>query len=219
MYPEPRLPRQGQNCPRPAASTNLLFLRPSAIGAAPQPFTRQKCCPPDGRIQATPTPPGAFAEKAAASAVERHQQAHDDGPIGTRTDDLEQRGRYRRPQGTSPTAPEAMDLAYRHGGSTSFKRESRLAEGWCDLQLSRLNSTRSAAVRRLVLRDLHARALHQGSPPDLASRPDPRPGRAPALTAVAGSRSGEPHIRKGYRLGMVAVDPSNLANWTVNGSL
>jgi alkylation response protein AidB-like acyl-CoA dehydrogenase len=30
-------------------------------------------------------------------------------------------------------AREAMDLMYRHGGSTSFKRESRLAECWRDL--------------------------------------------------------------------------------------
>jgi hypothetical protein len=26
-----------------------------------------------------------------------------------------------------------MDLTYRHGGSTSFRRESRLAECWCHL--------------------------------------------------------------------------------------
>ena len=31
------------------------------------------------------------------------------------------------------SAREAMDLVYRHGGSTSFKRESRLAECWRDL--------------------------------------------------------------------------------------
>jgi hypothetical protein len=28
-----------------------------------------------------------------------------------------------------------MDLMYRHGGSTSFKRESRLAECWRDLHV------------------------------------------------------------------------------------
>ena len=28
-----------------------------------------------------------------------------------------------------------MDLVYRLGGSTSFKRESRLAECWCDLHV------------------------------------------------------------------------------------
>jgi hypothetical protein len=28
-----------------------------------------------------------------------------------------------------------MDLVYRHGGSTSFKRESRLAECWRDLHV------------------------------------------------------------------------------------
>jgi alkylation response protein AidB-like acyl-CoA dehydrogenase len=32
-------------------------------------------------------------------------------------------------------ARDAMDLMYRHGGSTSFKRESRLAECWRDLQV------------------------------------------------------------------------------------
>jgi alkylation response protein AidB-like acyl-CoA dehydrogenase len=33
------------------------------------------------------------------------------------------------------SARQAMDLVYRHGGSTSFKRESRLAECWRDLQV------------------------------------------------------------------------------------
>jgi len=28
-----------------------------------------------------------------------------------------------------------MDLVYRHGGSTSFKRETRLAECWRDLHV------------------------------------------------------------------------------------
>lgn len=32
-------------------------------------------------------------------------------------------------------AREAMDMVYRHGGSTSFKRESRLAECWRDLHV------------------------------------------------------------------------------------
>jgi len=32
-------------------------------------------------------------------------------------------------------AREAMDLMYRHGGSTSFQRESRLAECWRDLHV------------------------------------------------------------------------------------
>ena len=31
------------------------------------------------------------------------------------------------------SAREAMDLMCRHGGSTSFKRESRLAECWRDV--------------------------------------------------------------------------------------
>ena len=50
----------------------------------------------------------------------------------------------RRPSSSAPaaglastyaadSAREAMDLVYRHGGSTSFKRESRLAECWRDL--------------------------------------------------------------------------------------
>jgi len=34
---------------------------------------------------------------------------------------------------TADSAREAMDLVYRQGGSTSFKRESRLAECWRDL--------------------------------------------------------------------------------------
>ena len=34
-----------------------------------------------------------------------------------------------------PLQREAMDLVYRHGGSTSFKRESRLAECWRDLHV------------------------------------------------------------------------------------
>jgi hypothetical protein len=34
---------------------------------------------------------------------------------------------------TADTARQAMDLMYHHGGSTSFKRESRLAECWRDL--------------------------------------------------------------------------------------
>ena len=49
---------------------------------------------------------------------------------------LEQRGAPRCRLATSCTADsarEAMDLVYRHGGSTSFKRESRLAECWRDL--------------------------------------------------------------------------------------
>ena len=40
------------------------------------------------------------------------------------------------PRSTPPTArAQAMDLMYRHGGSTSFKRESRLAECWRDLHV------------------------------------------------------------------------------------
>jgi indole-3-acetate monooxygenase len=33
------------------------------------------------------------------------------------------------------SARGAMDLMYRHGGSTSFERESRLAECWRDLHV------------------------------------------------------------------------------------
>ena len=36
---------------------------------------------------------------------------------------------------SADSARQAMDLMYRHGGSTSFKRESRLAECWRDLQV------------------------------------------------------------------------------------
>jgi len=47
---------------------------------------------------------------------------------------LEQRARCRLASTyTADSAREAMDLMYRAGGSTSFKRESRLAECWRDL--------------------------------------------------------------------------------------
>ena len=47
---------------------------------------------------------------------------------------LEQRSRCRLAASyAADCAREAMDLMYRHGGSTSFKRESRLAECWRDL--------------------------------------------------------------------------------------
>jgi alkylation response protein AidB-like acyl-CoA dehydrogenase len=47
---------------------------------------------------------------------------------------LEQRARCRLDSTyAADSAREAMDLVYRHGGSTSFKRESRLAECWRDL--------------------------------------------------------------------------------------
>jgi alkylation response protein AidB-like acyl-CoA dehydrogenase len=47
---------------------------------------------------------------------------------------LEQRARCRLAAVyAADSAREAMDLVYRHGGSTSFKRESRLAECWRDL--------------------------------------------------------------------------------------
>lgn len=49
---------------------------------------------------------------------------------------LEQRGRCRLASTyAADCAREAMDLVYRHGGSTSFKRESRLAECWRDLHV------------------------------------------------------------------------------------
>ena len=41
--------------------------------------------------------------------------------------------KWRRGSGTGDSARGAMDLMYRHGGSTSFERESRLAECWRDL--------------------------------------------------------------------------------------
>ena len=47
---------------------------------------------------------------------------------------LEQRARCRLSASyAADCAREAMDLVYRHGGSTSFKRASRLAECWRDL--------------------------------------------------------------------------------------
>ncbi|MBV9863583.1 MAG: acyl-CoA dehydrogenase family protein [Alphaproteobacteria bacterium] len=49
---------------------------------------------------------------------------------------LEQRARCRLAAVyAADSAREAMDLMYRHGGSTSFKRESRLAECWRDLHV------------------------------------------------------------------------------------
>jgi alkylation response protein AidB-like acyl-CoA dehydrogenase len=53
---------------------------------------------------------------------------------GTTT--LEQRARCRLASTyAADSAREAMDLVYRYGGSTSFKRESRLAECWRDLHV------------------------------------------------------------------------------------
>jgi indole-3-acetate monooxygenase len=53
-----------------------------------------------------------------------------------RTTTLEQRVRCRLASThAADCAREAMDLMYRHGGSTSFKRASRLAESWRDLQV------------------------------------------------------------------------------------
>src|SRR5256885_2131786 len=47
---------------------------------------------------------------------------------------LEQRARCRLASAyAGESARQAMDLVYRHGGSTSFKRDSRLAECWRDL--------------------------------------------------------------------------------------
>jgi alkylation response protein AidB-like acyl-CoA dehydrogenase len=49
---------------------------------------------------------------------------------------LEQRARCRLAAVyAADNARDAMDLAYRHGGSTSFKRETRLAECWRDLHV------------------------------------------------------------------------------------
>jgi alkylation response protein AidB-like acyl-CoA dehydrogenase len=49
---------------------------------------------------------------------------------------LEQRARCRLAAvHATDSAREAMDLMYRHGGSTSFKRASRLAECWRDLHV------------------------------------------------------------------------------------
>jgi alkylation response protein AidB-like acyl-CoA dehydrogenase len=49
---------------------------------------------------------------------------------------LEQRARCRLAAVyAADCARQAMDLMYRHGGSTSFKRESRLAECWRDLHV------------------------------------------------------------------------------------
>jgi alkylation response protein AidB-like acyl-CoA dehydrogenase len=52
------------------------------------------------------------------------------------TTTLEQRARCRLAAAyAADSAREAMDLMYRHGGSTSYRRESRLAECWRDLHV------------------------------------------------------------------------------------
>ena len=48
---------------------------------------------------------------------------------------LEQRTRCRLAVYAADNARAAMDLMYRHGGSTSFQRASRLAECWRDLHV------------------------------------------------------------------------------------
>ena len=49
---------------------------------------------------------------------------------------LDQRARSRLAAAyAADSAREAMDLMYRHGGSTSYRRDSRLAECWRDLQV------------------------------------------------------------------------------------
>ncbi len=49
---------------------------------------------------------------------------------------LEQRSRARLASTyAADSARQAMDMVFRHGGSTSFKSESRLAEAWRDLQV------------------------------------------------------------------------------------
>ena len=49
---------------------------------------------------------------------------------------LEQRARCRLAAvHAADSARQAMDLMYRHGGSTSYRRESRLGECWRDLQV------------------------------------------------------------------------------------
>jgi alkylation response protein AidB-like acyl-CoA dehydrogenase len=53
-----------------------------------------------------------------------------------RESSLEQRARCRLASTyAADSARTAMDMMYRHGGSTSFKRESRLAECWRDLHV------------------------------------------------------------------------------------
>ena len=55
---------------------------------------------------------------------------------GGRETTLEQRARCRLAStNAADSARKAMDLVYRHGGSTSFKRANRLAECWRDLHV------------------------------------------------------------------------------------
>ena len=60
---------------------------------------------------------------------------------------LEQRARCRLAAvHAADCAREAMDLVYRQGGSTSYRRESRLAECWRDLQVVGQAVTHHAGV-------------------------------------------------------------------------
>ena len=74
------------------------------------------------------TRPGAFAEKAAVSAVARHlrQQAHDGSPTDMRTDDLEQLARRRLP--SSYTANGARTRWIWRIATAAVRRSSTWAE-------------------------------------------------------------------------------------------
>jgi hypothetical protein len=92
---------------------------------------------------------------------------------------LEQRGRARLASSyTAHSARQAMDLVYRHGGSTSFKRDSRLAE------CRRDPHTVGQTVTSRMLPDRRPRL----------SRPRPRPtsaliAKSRSLRALAGCGS------------------------------
>ena len=89
---------------------------------------------------------------------------------------LEQRARCRLASTyAADSAREAMDLVYRHGGSTSFKRESRLAECWRDLHVVGQTVTVGAGVvpdrRAGVAGDGYGAAAAVGGMPARACRP------------------------------------------------
>src|SRR5262249_61632316 len=78
------------------------------------------------------------------------------------------------------SARTAMDLVYRQGGSTSYKRESRLAECWRDLHVvgqavTIMPEWYPIGGRGPVDKEPGPRAGWQGAPPGGAPPPPPPP--------------------------------------------
>ena len=132
------------------AGPGLIRLRPDGRAttrrdtASPGPHCALMSCQREdargrtGRSARTPSP-GLWLrandhERRSATAARRHR-ALNTVAAGEETT-LEQRARCRLAAvHATDSAREAMDLMYRHGGSTSFRRESRLAECWRDLHV------------------------------------------------------------------------------------